>query len=63
MPDSSFLTPEMFAMLVNNGLGGVAVVLLFRVNQQIAQMIATDANHELRLKMVENALIARNLQN
>ena len=53
MTDPAFLTPEMFAMLVNNGLGGIAVILLFRVNSQLAQMTRVDDDHERRLRTLE----------
>ena len=53
MSDAAFLTPEMLAMLINNGLGGVAVILLFRVNQHLAEMLRTDESHERRIASLE----------
>jgi hypothetical protein len=52
MPDH-FLTPEMFASLVNNGLGGLAVVLLFQVNARIARLVAIISDHEIRITILE----------
>jgi hypothetical protein len=52
MPDH-FLTPEMFASLVNNGLGGVAVVLLFQVNARLSRIVGIIADHETRLTILE----------
>lgn len=49
------LTPEMLVALLNNGLGGLAIVLLLRVNQQLAQMTKTDDDHEMRLGKLEKS--------
>ena len=53
MADPAFLTPEMFAMLVNNGLGGVAVVLLFQVNARLARIVGIISDHETRISLLE----------
>jgi hypothetical protein len=51
--DPSFLTPEMFASLVNNGLGGVAVILLFQVNARMGRIVAIISDHETRISILE----------
>ena len=53
MPDPHFLTPEMFAALINNGLGGVAVVLLFQVNVRLARIVGIISDHETRITILE----------
>ena len=52
MPEH-FLTPEMFASLVNNGLGGVAVLLLFQVNARLARIVGIISDHETRITLLE----------
>lgn len=57
-----FLTPEMFALLVNNGLGGVAVIMLFHVNSRLARIVSIISDHEVRISKLENGrLIQRSL--
>jgi hypothetical protein len=53
MTDTAFLTPEMFAMLVNNGLGGIAVILLFHVNARLGRLANIADDHERRLRALE----------
>lgn len=47
------LTPEMLSLLLNNGLGGVAVVLLFQVNARLGRLASVAVDHERRLLVVE----------
>lgn len=54
MVEPTFLTPEMLASLVNNGLGGVAVVLLFQVNARVARIVSIISDHETRIARLEN---------
>ena len=61
MPDH-FFTPELFASLVNNGLGGIAVLMLFQVNSRLARIVSIISEHEARISKLENGrLIQRSL--
>lgn len=60
--ETHFLTPEMFALLINNGLGGIAVIMLFHVNSRLARIVAIISDHEVRISKLENGrLIQRSL--
>ena len=60
--EATMLTPEMFALLVNNGLGGVAVIMLFQVNSRLARIVSIISDHEVRISKLENGrLIQRSL--
>ena len=62
IPDAHFLTPEMFASLVNNGLGGLAVLMLWQVNARLARIMSIISDHEVRISKLENGrLIQRSL--
>lgn len=52
--NENFLTPEMFSMLVNNGMGGVALILLWQVNQRLSRVINVMQDHERRISGLEN---------
>lgn len=53
MPDPSFLTPEMFSMLVNNGLGGLSLILLFQVNARLGRLSSVANQHNQRIAALE----------
>lgn len=53
IPDAHFLTPELFASLVNNGLGGLAIVLLFQVNARLTRIVGIITDHETRISNLE----------
>jgi hypothetical protein len=53
MNDPSFLTPEMLASLINNGLGGLAIVLLLQVNARLGRIASIASDHERRLQTLE----------
>lgn len=40
-------------MLVNNGLGGIAVILLFHVNARLGRIANAANDHERRLRALE----------
>lgn len=48
-----FITPELFASLINNGLGGLAIVLLFQVNARLARIVGIISDHETRITILE----------
>ena len=51
------LTPEMIATLVNNGLGGVAIIMLFNVSNKISRITERQRDHETRLRTIERRLL------
>lgn len=53
IPDAHLLTPELFASLINNGLGGLAIVLLFQVNARLTRIVGIITDHETRITNLE----------
>lgn len=53
IPDVHFLTPELFASLINNGLGGLAIVLLYQVNARLSRIVGIITDHESRISNLE----------